>query len=145
MIARPQLRSKTRPDASLRRTLFVAAIIVVWMLAISAKLVYLQVSQRESLTERARKQQQGAIETDAQRGQLVDREGRSLARSVQTESIFVAHDEIDDVECTVHLLATTLELDQPKLVKQLAEAQSKDSQFVWIARRLDADKAGKIL
>src|ERR1700682_3094055 len=134
MLARLQLQSKTRPDATLRRTLLVAALIVLWMLAISAKLVYLQVSQRDNLTERARKQQQGAIETDAQRGQLVDREGRSLARSVQTESIFVAPDEMDDVECTAHLLATTLELDQPKLVKQLAEAQSKDSEVVWSAR-----------
>src|SRR5258708_35332708 len=115
MVARPQLQSRTRPDTSLRRTLFVAATIVVWMLAISARLVYLHVSQRDNLTERARKQQQGAIETDAQRGQLLDCEGRSLARSVQTESIFVAPDEIGDLEGTVHLLATALELDKTKL------------------------------
>src|ERR1700682_3872855 len=145
MLARLQLQSKTRPDASVRRTLFVAAIIVVWMLAISAKLVYLQVSQRDSLTERARKQQQGAIETDAQRGQLVDREGHSLPLSVQTESIFVAPAELEDVECTAQLLAGTLELDKTKLARQLGEARGKASQFVWIARRLDADKANKVL
>jgi len=145
MLARPQLQSKIRPDASFRRTLFVAAIIVLWMLAVSAKLVYLQVSQRETLTERARKQQQGAIETSAQRGQLIDREGRSLARSVQTESIFVAPDEVDDVECTAQTLAMALELDKEKLFEQIDKARSSSSQFIWIARRLDAERAGKLL
>jgi cell division protein FtsI (penicillin-binding protein 3) len=145
MLARPQLQSKPRPDTSLRRTLLVAATIVLWMLAISARLVYLQISQRDNLTERARKQQQGAIETAAQRGQLLDCEGRSLARSVLTESIFVAPDEIDDLAGTARLLATALDLDQTKLLQQLSEAKSGSSRFVWIARRLDADKAGKIL
>ena len=58
MLPRPQLQSKTRPDASWRRTLFVSGIMVLWMMAVSVKLVYLQVSQREPLTER-RKQQLG--------------------------------------------------------------------------------------
>jgi len=67
MLSRPRLQSKTRPDAAVKRTLVIVAIIVVWMLAISAKLVYLQVSQRDKLTDRARKQQQGAIDTAAER------------------------------------------------------------------------------
>ena len=145
MLARPQLQTKPRPDASWRRTLLVVAIIVLWMMVISAKLVYLQVSQRDSLTERARRQQQSAIETAAERGQLVDREGRSLARSVQTESIFVAPDELEDVEQTAHLLATALQLDETKLARQLADARTSASRFLWIARRLEAEKAGEIL
>lgn len=144
MLPRPQLQSKTRPDAAFRRTLFVAAIIVVWMLAVSAKLVYLQVSQRDKLTERARRQQQGAIETAAERGQVIDRAGNSLARSVQTESIFVAPGELDDVACTAHVLAASLQLDEAKLARQLDDARCSASQFLWIARRLDSEIAGKI-
>src|SRR5882672_3829245 len=145
MLQRPQLQTKPRPDMSVRRTLFVAAVIVVWMMAIGAKLVYLQVSKRETLAERARKQQQGTIETAAQRGQLIDREGHSLARSVQTESIFVVPDELGDVECTAHVLAATLQSDETKLARQLAEARGNTSQFVWLARRLDKDQADQIL
>jgi cell division protein FtsI (penicillin-binding protein 3) len=118
---------------------------VLWMMAVSVKLVYLQVSQREPLTERARKQQLGAVETGAQRGLLVDREGHSLARSVQTESIFVAPTEIEDVECVAHVLASTLELDKAKLIAQLDQARGSGSQFEWIVRRLDAEKAAPLL
>src|ERR1700704_423774 len=130
MLGRSQNQSKTRPDASLRRTLLVAGFIAVWMLAIGVRLVYLQVSQRDKLTERAHKQQQGAIETSPERGQLIDREGRSLARSVQTGSIFVAPDELDDVECTANLLAKALEVDKANLATQLFEAKSAARRFV---------------
>ena len=75
MLGRLSAESKTRPDASIRRALFVAAFIVFWMMAISARLVYLQVTQHEALEERARNQQQQAIETTAQRGTLLDRAG----------------------------------------------------------------------
>src|SRR2546430_7981637 len=108
MFARPQIQPKTRPDASIRRALFVAAFIVLWMLAIGVRLVYLQVSIHEWLTERAHDQQQGAIEIGFERGQLSDREGRQLARSVETESIFVAPDEIEDVECVGAVLGQAL-------------------------------------
>src|SRR6266550_5599836 len=108
MFARPQIQVKTRPDASIRRALCVAAFIVLWMLAIGARLVYLQVSMHEWLSERAQDQQQGAIETGFERGQLADREGRQLARSVETESVFVAPDEIIDVALVSELLAKSL-------------------------------------
>ena len=58
------------------------------MFLVSARLVYLQFSQYDSLANRARQQQQNAIETSAQRGELLDRQGRELARSVQTVSLF---------------------------------------------------------
>ena len=51
MLGRLSAESKTRPDASIRRALFVAAFIVFWMMAISARLVYLQVTQHETLGE----------------------------------------------------------------------------------------------
>ena len=88
MFARLAAQSKSRPDVSLSRALLVAAFIGFWVLAVSAKLVFLQVSQHEGLVDRARNQQQNAIETGAQRGELLDRQGRELARSVQTESWF---------------------------------------------------------
>src|SRR5882724_13210103 len=74
-----QAKPKTRPDASLRRMLLVAGFIVLWMLAIGVRLVQLQVSPREDLAKLARKQQQGEMATEPERGRLLDRQGRSLA------------------------------------------------------------------
>ena len=67
-------KSKSRPDVSYSRALFVAAFIGFWMLIVCARLVYLQFSQYENLTNRARQQQQNAVETAPQRGELLDRQ-----------------------------------------------------------------------
>src|SRR5438105_9729825 len=79
-----------------RRALFIAFGLVVWMLAIGARLVQLQVNQHEELASRARNQQVSTIETSPTRGQLLDRHGREFARSVDTESFFADPREITD-------------------------------------------------
>ncbi|HJU92504.1 MAG TPA: hypothetical protein VJ656_06150, partial [Pyrinomonadaceae bacterium] len=59
------------------------------------RLVHLQFSQHEGLANRARQQQQNTIETAPQRGELLDRQERQLARSVQTVSLFLDPDGLD--------------------------------------------------
>src|SRR6188474_1905177 len=95
MLTRLIARSKSRPDVSPGRALFVAAFIGFWMFLVCARLVYLQFSQYDILINRARQQQQNAIETSPQRGELLDRHGSELARSVQTVSLFLDPDGLD--------------------------------------------------
>ncbi len=145
MSAAISVQSRTRPDTSLRRALFVAAFIVFWMMAVTARLIYLQVSRHDSLTERARQQQQGALETSPQRGQLLDRQGRELARSVDTSSIFFDCGELKgateketsaNLECTAQVLAPALAISEKELTRKLKEAAAIGSRFLWVARRL---------
>jgi cell division protein FtsI/penicillin-binding protein 2 len=147
MLARLVAQSKSRPDVSFGRALFVAAIIGFWMFAVSARLVYLQVTQHDRLANRARQQQQNAIETSAQRGDVLDRQERELARSVQTVSLFVDPEGLkpDELDCTVNELANSLGLNRQELATQLQNAQNEKRRFIWIARRLDADKAAPIV
>ncbi len=147
MLARLAAQSKSRPDTSTSRALFVAALIVFWMLGISARLVYLQVSRHDNLVERARQQQQDAVDTMPQRGPLLDRQERELARSVETISLFVAPDEIPDsgsVECTVNALSRALGLDPQGLTGEITQAKAAGRRFLWVARRVEADKATKL-
>ena len=147
MLARLVAQSKSRPDVSLGRALFVAAFIGFWMLIVCARLVYLQFSQYESLADRARQQQQNAIDTTPQRGELLDRHGQQLARSVQTVSFFIDPDGLDlgQLECTAQHLSQSLGTQYKDLIAELREAQTAKRRFVWIARRLDADEANKIV
>ena len=147
MLARLIAQSKSRPDVSLSRALLVAAFIGFWMLAVSARLVYLQVSQHTNLTNRARQQQQNALDTTPQRGELLDRHGNQLARSVQTISLFIDPKELDagKLECTAQQLSAALGLNQADLSQQLTNAQDADSRFLWIVRRLDVDRGNQIL
>src|SRR5215510_5518337 len=147
MLARLIARSKSRPDASSGRVLFVAAFIGFWMFAISARLVYLQFSQYDNLANRARQQQQNEIETMPQRGELLDRQERQLARSVQTVSLFIDPDGLDAaaLDRNAQQLAQPLNLKQSQLATEFRKAHDEKKRFVWIARRLDADLANKIV
>src|SRR5512145_311985 len=147
MLGRLVARSKSRPDVSPGRALFVAAFIGFWMLLVCFRLVQLQFSQHEGLASRARQQQQNSIETSPQRGELLDRHERQLARSIQTVSLFLDPDGLD-VETLDHnakQLAQSLSLKHAELAKEFREARSEKKRFVWIARRLDADHANKIV
>ena len=140
-------QSKSRPDVSLSRALFVAAFIGFWMLIVCARLVYLQFSQHDGLVNRARQQQQDAIETTAQRGELLDRQGRQLARSVQTVSLFLDPGGLDvgQLDCTAQELSRSLNLKFKDLMADFRAARNADKRFVWIARRLDADQANQLV
>jgi len=146
MLARLVARSKSRPDVSAGRALYVAAFIGFWMFLISARLVYLQFSQYNSLANRARQQQQNAIETSPQRGELLDRQGRELARSVQTVSLFLDPEGLDaqTLDQSAQQVAKILNIKESDLAKEFREALDEKRRFIWIARRLDADLAAKI-
>ena len=147
MLARLVAQTKSRPDVSFGRALLVAAVIGFWMLAVSARLVYLQVSQHDGLVNRARQQQQNALETSAQRGDLLDRQERELARSIQTVSLFVDPDGLQpaDLLCTASVLAKTLGEKEADLLKELTDARDEKRRFIWVARRLDAEQVAPIL
>src|SRR5688572_3886158 len=139
MLARRPRRAQSQSDVSIRRTLFVAAFVVFWMLGIGARLVYLQVSEHEKLVARAQQQQQEAVATTPQRGPVLDRQGRELARSIDTLSVFIAPEEFDqktpeqttvEIECTSSALATVLGLEPRELFTRISEARKSGSRFI---------------
>ena len=143
MLARPS--SKPRPDTYHRRALLISFLLLGWMLLVAARLVNLQVYQHEELSDRARKQQQHAVETSARRGEVLDREGRELARSIDTESFFAdLSAEIPDLQGTAECLAETLNLDRNALRDRLLEAKNSNRRFVWLARRLNDEDAARV-
>src|ERR1700756_1669580 len=88
----------SRSPSPQRRAFVIGVALVLWMLVISGRLIQLQISQHEYLSARARSQQLGTIETNPSRGQLLDRQGRELARSIDTESFFADPNEIENVD-----------------------------------------------
>src|SRR4030095_16641918 len=87
-----------RPDVSRRRALVVAVFLCLWMLLVGARLAYLQTSQHEWLSRRARAQQSDEEPLQAPRGLILDRQGRELARSIDVDSFYADPREMDDVE-----------------------------------------------
>ena len=155
-MARLPRQSDSQPDVSIRRTLFVAAFVAFWMVGISVRLVYLQVSRHDKMVERAHQQQRDAIETTPVRGLVLDRQDRELARTIDTTSIFVAPDEFrkdkkdteaqiaEAIECTAAGLSSVLGLDRKTIAKQMTEAKNASRRFLWIARRITPEQAQQL-
>src|SRR5438067_12926037 len=118
-----------RSGNSQRRILFVTLILVVWMLAVGARLVQLQVSRHDELAARARNQQLSSIETAPTRGQLLDRQGRELARSLDTESFYADPSEINNVNDTANRIATITGQDAGALAERFNDPQDPKQEF----------------
>ena len=133
-----------RPDVSRRRALVVAVFLCLWMVAVGARLAYLQTSQHGWLTKRARMQQLDAEPQAAARGLILDRQGRELARSVDLDSFYADPREIEDAEGTAAALARTLGADATGLALRLKEAKGARRGFVWLARRVEEGRAAEL-
>jgi cell division protein FtsI (penicillin-binding protein 3) len=127
-----------------RRILFVAIGLVLWMLVIGGRLVQLQIHRHDELASRARNQQLSSIETAPTRGQVLDRQGRELARSLDTESFYSDPSEVANVEETARKIAAVAGVDRADLVKKFNEAKDANKKFIWIVRRLEIERAGKL-
>ncbi|MEN6413703.1 MAG: stage V sporulation protein D [Veillonellales bacterium] len=113
--------------------LFVAVI----MAGLSCRLMYIQFYRSNWLMENAIDQRMRDIPVEAKRGIIFDRNGRELAISVSTESVYAIPAEIRDVDETAAKLAAILALDEDKLSVKLKKRQA----FTWVKRKIDAEPA----
>src|SRR4051794_199320 len=127
-----------------RRAIFIALALVAWMFVIGARLVQLQVNQHDQLAARARNQQLSSIDTAATRGQVLDRQGRELARSLDTESFYADPSDIENVADTAKRISSIIGSDAVDVEKKIADAKEANKKFIWIARRIDLTRANKL-
>src|ERR1700679_1076567 len=92
------------------RWLVVWVLAVVWMVAVLARLSYLQLFCYGEYLAKAQHQQQRIFEISPKRGTIYDRKGRELAVSLPMDSLFGDPAEITDVEMVSRLLSRVLEV-----------------------------------
>jgi cell division protein FtsI/penicillin-binding protein 2 len=114
------------------------------MLLVGARLAYLQTSQHEWLSRRARMQQSDEEPLQAPRGLILDRQGRELARSIDVDSFYADPREIEDVEAASAALGRVLNMDSVGLSTRLKEAKSARRGFLWLARRVEDEQASAV-
>jgi len=134
----------SRTGISPRRAVCVAIGLLIWMCAIGARLVQLQIHQHDQLAARARNQQLSSIETAATRGQVLDRQGRELARSLDTESFYADPSEVKNVDATAGRISAITGQDRVDLTRRLNDAQAANKKFIWIVRRVEMERANKL-
>jgi cell division protein FtsI (penicillin-binding protein 3) len=127
-----------------RRLAVAAAVFVLWAVAIEARLVYFQVVEHDTLVARASAQQSRSIEVPAKRGEILDRHGRVLARSVDADTVYAIPPEVQNPSRTLEAICRALEdcSTQDRLV--LAERLTSDKAWVVVRRRISPDQARRI-
>jgi len=116
------------------------AVLVLWCLAICARLVYLQVFRYGEFVERAQHQQQRTVEVAARRGMIYDRAGRELAMSTTVDSVFAVPTEIPDLPSTISLISRIVQSDPHELLARCSAGKT----FCWLARKADPDITARI-
>lgn len=109
------------------------------MLALTLRLVYIQVVWSEDLTRMAKAQQDKSIVIPAERGGIYDRTGDKLAFSIKTYSIWAQRAEITKPIETARLIADTIEVDPDAIVNKLLGSQSTFVKIVSNITKSEAD------
>ena len=131
--------------ATLKRRIAVAAgVLLLWSAAIEARLVYLQVVQHDELAARAESQQSRTIDAPPERGDIVDRDGRVLAFSVDADSIYAVPTRIDDPQAAAAALCGALEDCAPADQRTLTARLDGDRAFAYVRRQATPDQARRV-
>ncbi|VBB06225.1 stage v sporulation protein d [Lucifera butyrica] len=120
-----------------KRVAFLFLFVAVIMLGLSCRLMYLQLFKSSWLSENATDQRIREIPVEAKRGFIYDRNGKELAISVSTESVYAIPAEIHNPDETAAKLAAILALDSNRLAANLKKHQA----FIWIKRKVDEKTA----
>jgi cell division protein FtsI (penicillin-binding protein 3) len=124
--------------------LFGAAIFVVWAAGIQARLLYLQVHKHHDLQARAENQSARTMDISAKRGEILDRNGRVLAYSVDADSVYAVPSEIEDAAKAAATLCEALTDCAPKEQEAIAGRLRQRRAFVFVRRRVTPHQARRI-
>lgn len=100
---------------------------------VAGKLFFLQIQQRDRLSERATKQYERRLPIVSRRGTIYDRSGRELAVSLKVASVFAQPAAIENPEGTAKALAPILGQSATHLLSLL----TSDKLFVWLERQVE--------
>jgi cell division protein FtsI/penicillin-binding protein 2 len=133
-----------QPSPSNRRFEWLLWALLIWVFAIFARLVWLQVMHHDELLKMAQQQQQKTVEIQAVRGTIFDRTGQPLAKTLPAESICVNPSKIPDLGVAADLLSRLLEMDRKKLYEKMAASRRRSSGFLWVKRKVSSDEANRV-
>jgi len=123
-----------------RRLALVVVAVFLVAIAIGARLYDLQVVKSEELRARATQQQQREVEVPATRGAILDRQGRELALSLKTASLFAHPRRVSDPGKAARLLAGIIGPSASEIRKRLQSNKT----FVYLERFLEPDQVAAI-
>lgn len=126
--------------SSRRRVIACLAIFALAFAGLIFRLAWLQVVRADWLKKQAWQYHSRPIPIQADRGEILDRNGYPLVKNVTCESVFANPVLVKDKEATARLLAPVLGLTYETVVQRLHQR----SYFVWLSRKVQPEMADEV-
>jgi cell division protein FtsI (penicillin-binding protein 3) len=127
------------------RLVVFAVVFAAWTVAIEARLVYLQVYEHSALQARADRQQLKTMTLPPRRGEIVDRNGRLLAYSVDADTVAADPSEVKDPDATARAVCAAIQTCTPDLERVMTDRlRRRDRQFANLARWISPPDAARV-
>ncbi len=125
------------------RILVMASLMAFWGVAIEARLVHLQVFRYDALVEQAERQQSRSVTTVPKRGEILDRDGRLLAYSVEADSVVAVPNEVVDPVGTTAAVCEILDCSE-EWWNTVEGRLSGDGLFAYVRRHVSVEEAQRV-
>jgi len=129
------------------RAAALAMVLAVWFVAAFGRLVHLQILNHGRLKAEVLEQSQTDMEVLPKRGTIYDRNGKILARSLPSPSVFFSPLKSESATGQMEQIArlkSLLGLSEKELSRIRIRLQKKDT-FIWIKRKIDPEAVGRLL
>jgi stage V sporulation protein D (sporulation-specific penicillin-binding protein) len=123
-----------------KRIAIFIGLILCFLIILCGRYAWLQLVQGEQLAERVKAQSGEQKVLQSPRGTIYDRNGRELAVSMLTKSLFVDPGNVKDGDQLAADLAPILMVSEAEIKADIAQGGG----FVWVKRRLEQDEADKV-
>jgi cell division protein FtsI (penicillin-binding protein 3) len=131
--------------ATIRSRLLLGAVcFLFWAAGIQARLVFLQVYKHTEMQARAENQSARTMDISAKRGDILDRHGRVLAYSVDSDSVYGVPSEIKDAGKAASVVCRALADCSAKELEALTGRLRQRKAFVYVRRRVTPLQARRV-
>lgn len=127
-----------------RRLITTAWVFGLWAVAVEARLVVLQIVERPRLQALADSQHLKRHETAARRGDILDREGRLLALTVDVDSIYAVPRSVRQPEQVAAALCGALGDCTARELETIRRRLGQKNAFAWMRRQVTEQQASRV-
>jgi cell division protein FtsI (penicillin-binding protein 3) len=132
--------SKPPKDRSRGKIIFAGVLFAVALLGLWARAYHVQVVKGPEYARMANRQYWASETVSGRRGEIFDRNGLLLAKSITSPSVFARPHEVKDARAASRTLAKILGRDPGTVAKQL----KSNRRFVWVARKISDAQAAAV-
>ena len=138
-MARRQARMRLSSPIDVRLAFLALVFLVAWM-AVGYRLFQVQVVDAAEYTADALRQRIVVKILAPQRGVIYDRQGRKLAITIKSTSVYANPQQVVDPVTTANVLGAMLDVD----IGRLLDGLQSDKTFMFVARQLERDQADEV-